>query len=574
MTSAVFPGRSEHHWSQLDGNLRQLSGNRHFPPRLTPGSAHGTPISRPNFGLTGPVSDLTTGTAVLPSNAPSPRLHPWPSVVFDAPPSASRNQEPVQSKDSFRREHVTFHLFSYSENEREELKTRLISDRNRVRAMLTRIENQEIGSVPGSVRPQVNNNLSSKTKQKSPDPQTAERRPNGRPTPAVTANRKINPKIGGHKQVVASIGGRETKLRPTAAPTKVTALGSMMKKCKHILNTLMTQRHGYVFNKPVDVAALKLYDYYDVIKHPMDLGTIRAKLEKKEYKSAQQFAADVRLTFDNAMTYNPKGSQVHTIAESMLSSFENMFKRDLQQYMAPRRQVSPPDKKKNSSGANRSSPVLVLNSPLSQEEPAPLPRIPQSETGKSLKPRAKDSNRRKMSMEEIVELRENLQRMPGEKMEQVYNIVSKRNHNLVQDGNEVEITVEDLDDETLGELDRLVSNHHKKEMMKTKETEFHLDEILLISEEDPEPKGVNGLLMTPGNKAPQELTMENDKRENSGAEEYVDIGEDAPLNEFPPVEIDRDPDDADTGSSSSSSDDSSSHGSDSGSSSSESDSDC
>lgn len=47
-----------------------------------------------------------------------------------------------------------------------------------------------------------------------------------------------------------------------------------------------------------------LYDYLQVVKIPMDLGTIRNKLSKNEYKKPVEFARDVRLVWDNCKLYN------------------------------------------------------------------------------------------------------------------------------------------------------------------------------------------------------------------------------------------------------------------------------
>lgn len=47
--------------------------------------------------------------------------------------------------------------------------------------------------------------------------------------------------------------------------------------------------------EPVDVEALKLLDYYEIVTHPMDLGTIKKKWEGKLYINAQEVADDVRL---------------------------------------------------------------------------------------------------------------------------------------------------------------------------------------------------------------------------------------------------------------------------------------
>ena len=49
---------------------------------------------------------------------------------------------------------------------------------------------------------------------------------------------------------------------------------------------------------------MNLPDYLEVIKAPMDLTTIGRKVDSGEYASPDQFVADMRLVFRNAMTYN------------------------------------------------------------------------------------------------------------------------------------------------------------------------------------------------------------------------------------------------------------------------------
>ncbi|VDN31210.1 unnamed protein product [Gongylonema pulchrum] len=51
-----------------------------------------------------------------------------------------------------------------------------------------------------------------------------------------------------------------------------------MKYCQRIMNELFTKKcksFTWPFLEPVDVEGLKLEDYYDIVKNPMDLGTIR-----------------------------------------------------------------------------------------------------------------------------------------------------------------------------------------------------------------------------------------------------------------------------------------------------------
>ena len=54
-----------------------------------------------------------------------------------------------------------------------------------------------------------------------------------------------------------------------------------------------------------------MQDYHDIVKRPMDLGTIRKKLDSGQYKDPWEYADDVWLVFDNAWLYNRKNSRVY-----------------------------------------------------------------------------------------------------------------------------------------------------------------------------------------------------------------------------------------------------------------------
>jgi len=91
--------------------------------------------------------------------------------------------------------------------------------------------------------------------------------------------------------------------------------------CLEVLKVLQGHQHGWVFNSPVDPVELGLPDYFEVIKQPMDLGTIRKKLENGCYHSLDDFHNHVQITFDNAMLYNPEGSVVYNMASEMKTKF-------------------------------------------------------------------------------------------------------------------------------------------------------------------------------------------------------------------------------------------------------------
>ncbi|KAK8940276.1 Transcription factor GTE8 [Platanthera guangdongensis] len=101
---------------------------------------------------------------------------------------------------------------------------------------------------------------------------------------------------------------------------------ALMKQCETLLKRLMTHNYGWVFNNPVDVVKLNLPDYFTYIKQPMDLGTVRSKLASGAYSSPWDFASDVRLTFSNAIAYNPPGSDVYVMSGVMNGLFEMRWK--------------------------------------------------------------------------------------------------------------------------------------------------------------------------------------------------------------------------------------------------------
>jgi len=84
------------------------------------------------------------------------------------------------------------------------------------------------------------------------------------------------------------------------------------------------------FNVPVDWKKFKLLQYPEIIKEPMDLGTVRNKLEadvkqvfeNKHYQLAEEFAHDVRLVWKNAWTFNHQVTPVYKAARVLAESFE------------------------------------------------------------------------------------------------------------------------------------------------------------------------------------------------------------------------------------------------------------
>lgn len=76
---------------------------------------------------------------------------------------------------------------------------------------------------------------------------------------------------------------------------------------------------------PVDPIALGIPQYPTIIKHPMDLSTIRKNLESNHYSGPDEYEADIRLMLDNCKVFNGAASDMAKVA----NQFEDWFERKL-----------------------------------------------------------------------------------------------------------------------------------------------------------------------------------------------------------------------------------------------------
>ncbi|XP_054458737.1 bromodomain testis-specific protein isoform X2 [Anoplopoma fimbria] len=119
---------------------------------------------------------------------------------------------------------------------------------------------------------------------------------------------------------------------------KKTRLSEQLRCCNDILKEMLSKRHyaySWPFYTPVDAVAFGLHDYHDVIKQPMDLSTIRRKMDQREYANAKEFAADVRLMFSNCYKYNPPTHEVVNMARKLQEVFEARYLKVPQEECCP-----------------------------------------------------------------------------------------------------------------------------------------------------------------------------------------------------------------------------------------------
>jgi len=97
----------------------------------------------------------------------------------------------------------------------------------------------------------------------------------------------------------------------------------IMDRCLPVINRLLAKdKRLNFFSVKVNAKELGLSDYHDIVKRPMDLGTVKRRVEQKRYRSIKSFSDDVRQVWYNAVLYNPAGSEVALIAEEFSLYFD------------------------------------------------------------------------------------------------------------------------------------------------------------------------------------------------------------------------------------------------------------
>ncbi|XP_034213090.1 transcription factor GTE4-like isoform X2 [Prunus dulcis] len=260
----------------------------------------------------------------------------------------------------------------------------------------------------------------------------------------------------------------------------------LFKSCSTLLDKLIKHKFGWVFKKPVDVKALGLHDYNKIIKKPMDLGTVKTRLNENWYKTPVEFAEEVRLTFNNAMLYNPKEQDAHLMAEQLLKMFEDQWAALEAEYNLNRRNeigndsnLPPPVSRKIQAPAAAPLPLEMRTLDRAESTTKPvnpkLKPVSSGHTGRPpvpKKPKARDPNKRDMTYAEKQRLSTNLQTLPSEKLDTIVQIIKKRNLGLCQQEDEIEVDIESVDPETLWELDRFVTNYRKSLSKNKRRTEL------------------------------------------------------------------------------------------------------
>ncbi|XP_045797136.1 transcription factor GTE8-like isoform X2 [Trifolium pratense] len=386
---------------------------------------------------------------------------------------------------------------------RKDLAQRLRSELEHVRQLQKRIEIQRLNGV---------------TLSSSSDILSCNNNNNGNNGQRVEHSRK--------KSVSSSLPGNKSKFlgknnkprgwnRGTSGKFEAPAQGSspnstnslLIKDCESLLTRLMSHQYGWVFNTPVDVVKLNLPDYFTIIKHPMDLGTIKTKIDTGAYSNPLEFAADVRLTFSNAMTYNPPGNDVYIMADTLRKYFEGRWKTI--EKKLPRSDALPLPTKP---GPRQNVKTTRPTPPSKKRKIVSLP--PQPEVITPAKP--------VMSDEEKHNLGRQLESLLGEIPVHIIDFLKAHSSNGRESGeDEIEIDIDVLSDDTLLTLRKLLDDF-LQDKQKNKEN-VEMCEIEVLNDSGPSNSSLQPF------------------KGNDLADEDVDIGgNEPPVSSYPHAKFEKD----------------------------------
>ncbi|KAL9488555.1 hypothetical protein ACSS6W_000832 [Trichoderma asperelloides] len=100
--------------------------------------------------------------------------------------------------------------------------------------------------------------------------------------------------------------------------------------CADLLNRMLSGPGFWTrlvgpFREPVDPVEDGVPDYLDKVSRPMDLSTVKQKMDQKQYATEEEFLVDVRQIFENCFTYWKKGDPMWAAGERLQRTFEEKF---------------------------------------------------------------------------------------------------------------------------------------------------------------------------------------------------------------------------------------------------------
>ncbi|KAI8636070.1 hypothetical protein BD408DRAFT_377484 [Parasitella parasitica] len=111
-----------------------------------------------------------------------------------------------------------------------------------------------------------------------------------------------------------------------AIPKAMSPNEAELRKYAAVFDKLQVHTAYYPFAAPVDAVLLGIPTYHDIIRKPMDFGTIRTRYNNGGYDNANQILRDVKLVFYNCYLFNLPDDVVTTMGRELQTEFNRLSK--------------------------------------------------------------------------------------------------------------------------------------------------------------------------------------------------------------------------------------------------------
>ncbi|TFK57425.1 Bromodomain-containing protein [Heliocybe sulcata] len=244
-----------------------------------------------------------------------------------------------------------------------------------------------------------------------------------------------------------------------------------LKYCSKILTELHRKQHYNIaspFYEPVDWVKLDIPAYPKIIKKPMDMSTMRSKLDLRKYRSAKEFRDDFKLMINNCYTFNPVGTPVNQAGVELDRYFDEKWS-----LLPPLRDGSDvEDEEEDETDDERARAIAEMENQIEtmRANLAGLKAKPQKEKKKEKKreklapvassskasskpPKQGGSSKKKsnkktlpdddvLSFEQKKDLSETIQKLDGSKLEKVIQIIHEGVPEIRDSTEEIELEID------------------------------------------------------------------------------------------------------------------------------------
>ncbi|KAF4572696.1 hypothetical protein EYR36_007206 [Pleurotus pulmonarius] len=250
--------------------------------------------------------------------------------------------------------------------------------------------------------------------------------------------------------------------------TKDDGTNEQLKFCGKILQELHRKQHyaiAHPFYEPVDWVKLEIPSYPKIVKKPMDLSTMRRKLDLHEYPNAHKFFDDFKLMIRNCFAFNPAGTPVNQAGIELQRLFDDKWKS-----LPPLHSVSDDDEEDEEEDEEddraraiammesqietmRGSIAALKSKPKEKKKEKKKEKLPVASTSKTSKPPKVPSKKRSkkpiadddvLTFEQKKDLSEAIGKLDGPKLEKVIQIIHEGVPEIRDSTDEIELEIDML----------------------------------------------------------------------------------------------------------------------------------